>query len=115
MPPSRPTARTAAVGPPSHPREPARLCFHGGGGLAAHDRLEEALDVRAGQVLERLFAEQGEDVARDPPAIDLEGAGLLGQALAADDEPGLGFRQILAAQIGNGDRVPLLVPLLRGI
>ncbi len=54
-------------------------------------------------------------MACDPAAVDLKGAGFLGQALAADDEPSLGFRQILVAQIGNGDRVSLLVPLLRGV
>ena len=56
----------------------AGLGFHGGGSLAAHDGLKEALDVGTGQVLQRPFAEQRHDVAGDPPTIDFERAGLLG-------------------------------------
>ena len=54
-------------------------------------------------------------MASDPPAIDFEGAGFLGQAFAADNEPGLGFRQVFAAQVADGYGVPLLGPLLHGI
>ena len=36
----------------------------------------------------------------------------LGKPFAPDDEPGLGLRQILTAQIANGDCVPLLGSLL---
>ena len=83
--------------------------------LPLDDGLEEALYVRAGQVLERFFPEQRHDMAGDPPAIDLKGAGLLGQAFAADDEPGLGFRQVFSAQIADGDGVPFLQPLFHWI
>ena len=77
--------------PAGHASKPARLCLHCGSGLAANDRLKEAPDIGGGQVLERLFPEQRDNVAGDPASIDFESAGLFGQALSPDDEPGLGF------------------------
>ena len=42
--------------------------------LAARDGLKEALHSRAGEVSERSFPEEGDDMAGDPAAIDFEGA-----------------------------------------
>ena len=98
-----------------YPSEAAGLGLHGGGGLAARDRFKESLYVRAGEVLERLFPEQRQDVASDPPAIDFKRAGFLGQALAANDEPGLGLRQVFTAQVADGYGVPFLGPPFHGI
>ena len=49
------------------------------------------------------------------PAIDFEGAGFLGQAFAANDEPGLGLRQVFTAQVADGYGVPFLGPPFHGI
>ena len=54
-------------------------------------------------------------MASDPPAIDFKGAGFLGQAFAANDEPGLGLRQVFTAQVADGYGVPFLGPPLHGI
>ena len=64
--------------PTGHARKATRLRFHRGGSLAARDGVEEALHVGAGEVFERFFPEQGHDMPGDPPAIDLQRAGLLG-------------------------------------
>ena len=72
--------------------------------------LKESPDVRACQILERPFREQGNDVASDPPAIDCKGAGLLGQALAPDNEPSIGLRQVLNAKVAHGHCLAFLDP-----
>ena len=115
MPPSKPTARTAAVDPPVTRARPRGLVFTMAAVLpietASRNRFMSAL-VRS---LSGFFAKQGHDMARDPAAIDLKGAGFLGQAFAANDEPGLGLRQVFIAQVADGDGVPFLGPPLHGI
>ena len=64
--------------PAGHARKAMGLRFHRGGSLAARDTIKQSLHVRVGEVPERFFPEEGNDMAGNPPAIDLERAGLLG-------------------------------------
>ena len=97
MPPSRPNARTAAIGPPVTRARPRGLVLTVVAVLPLMTASRKRFSVSAAEVLERLFPEQGDDMAGDPPSIDFKSARLLGQAFATDNEPGFGVRQILAA------------------